>query len=486
MNAALGLAFLQVQGNPRNTTPPPDSVRRAVAALEALRPSTALAGELGFPVIERTPPGAARPLSRFAAWEDWDDPVWSSFSRSYATDPEANFAHRRDAMRWEQVQVLYGLDRVGMLRGDARVLAVATMPDAVIAALSYRVGRVDVFDAAAAPQKPPATPSFWAHGAVCDQRVLSAVAPGTRVEQLQEAAYDVVLFPHGAMFRDGIEVAVAWMRAAEALLRPNGVLVFKSEIAAGQGTHPTFFDAGFLADDGLPFQLAMHTRLCVDGGFDRHLSRATVDRVAPETGPAGSSPFFVTRADGRVLVPALWFVRKRETASEPQWDKLRDWVRNRRLGEQITSLQTGAAGIRDRRGISTRPRECGHVFYGPYLRTSSGSYRAAITVAASGVATNRRISEAVLEAVADGEIIATRFLEPQNLRSGLATLEFEIARATGTGADPILEIRLFSPGGIAVCVTSVDLQLREPRGVPVWPLLPPSGACSTNRELHTI
>jgi len=96
---------------------------------------------------------------------------------------------------------------------------------------------------------------------------------------MEPCAYDAVVFPHGAMFAAGVDGALEAMATAERLLRRDGVLVFKAEIAAGLSPHPKFFDAGLLGKDGLTAHLAAHTRLIADGGFDPRLSQATADRV---------------------------------------------------------------------------------------------------------------------------------------------------------------------------------------------------------------
>ena len=85
-----------------------------------------------------------RPLSRFAAYEDWDDGAWSTFAVPYAVDPRTDDGLSRSAARWEQVHLIYGLDRTKKLVDTARVLVVATMPDPTIAAISWQVERLDV------------------------------------------------------------------------------------------------------------------------------------------------------------------------------------------------------------------------------------------------------------------------------------------------------------------------------------------------------
>jgi hypothetical protein len=304
--------------------------------------------------------------------------VWSTFAIPYAVDPRAEDALSRRAARWEQVHLLYGLDRTKKLIDTARVLVVATMPDPAIAAITGRVGRLDVARVGDCGGAGASSTAFWCAGAPYRSVELKILAAGTRLQQLEPRAYDVVMFPHGAMFAAGFDSALDSMASAERLLRRDGGLVFKAEIAAGAVPHPKFFDAGLRGKNGLTARLAAHTGLIVDGGFDPRLSRATADRAWPQDGPRAGEGYFVTRQDGRILIPSLWFLRRRETAGQTKWGNLRRWLFKRRLGEQIEHMHVGAAGRRDAEGcIETVPGREGHVFFGPYL-----AGRAAGTVSA--------------------------------------------------------------------------------------------------------
>jgi hypothetical protein len=468
-NAALGLAYVQVVGNPRSTAPPPEIAERAAAVLRGLRASELTITELGFPVVDSPAAPGERSLSRFATWEDWDDPAWGSFAAEIA--PDSNLGHRRGAAVWEQVHLLYGLHRCGALGDTARTLVIATLPDPVIAALSRRLGRVDVFEAArATPADAASLRGFWSHEAPYDPQSLNMLAAGTRLDQFDAEAYDAVLFPHGSMFIGGVDGAFAWLRAAEGLLRPNGVLAFKSEIAAGLADHPNFFDGGFVADDGFASELEAWTPFEVEGGFDRVVSRATLDRVAPQDGIFGAEGYFLTRVDGRVLIPGLWFLRKRQFAGSECWDQLRHWRIARRFGEQLGKLLIGPAGMRDANGdIVTRREARGHVFFGPYIRAFAGRYRVLASVTAESAWRVRRISGVVLEAVVAGATVASG-----TLRGGVTRVDFEIAAALAA-SEPLIELRAFSPGGVNIRFTSIDLELVEPSYASTWPSLPVSG-----------
>ena len=459
INAAIGRAYITVVGNPSHDRRLPDPARRALARLEELRPSAVLAPRLGVTVDDEPleKPGD-RPLSRFAAYEDWDDRVWSTFAIPYAVDPRTEDAFSRCAARWEQVHLLYGLDRVDKLTGAARVLVVATMPDPAIAAISWRVGRLEIAGAGECGGTGALSPAFWCAGAPYRPVELNILAAGTRLQQLEPRAYDAVVFPHGSMFAAGFDGALEAMATAERLLRRDGVLVFKAEIAAGASPHPKYFDTGLLGKDGLTARLTAFTELIADGGFDPRLSRATVDRTWPQDGPRSGEAYFLTLEDGRILIPSLWFLRRRETAGQTQWGNLRSWLFERRLGEQIEHLHVGVAGRRDAEGrIETVLGREGHVFFGPYLAMPSGRYRVSVSMRISPGVRYRDASGAVLEVAAGRAILANQAFDRDSVKSGVLTIEFAVSPGQAERGE-VLEFRVYSPSNFAATFTSVDLR----------------------------
>ncbi len=448
-----------VIGNSSGDRRLPDPARRALVRLEELRPFAVLGPRLGLTVGDEPleKPGD-RSLSRFAAYEDWDDRAWSAFAIPYAVDPRAEDGFSRCAARWEQVHLLYGLDRADKLIGAARVLVVATMPDPAIAAISWRVRRLDIAGAGDCSGPGASSPAFWCAGAPYRPADLKVLAAGTRLQQLEPRAYDAVVFPHGAMFAAGFDGALEAMATAERLLRRDGVLVFKAEIAAGAAPHPKFFDTGLLGKDGLTARLAAFTEFVADGGFDPRLSRATIDRTWPQDGPRSGEAYFLTLQDGRILIPSLWFLRRRETTGQTQWGNLRNWLFERRLGEQIEHLHVGAAGRRDAEGcIETVPGREGHVFFGPYLAVPSGRYRVSVRMRISPGVRYRDASGAVLEVAAGRTILASQPFDRNGIKSGVLTIEFAVSPGRVAQGEA-LEIRVHSPSNFAASFTSVDLR----------------------------
>jgi hypothetical protein len=256
----------------------------------------------------------------------------------------------------------------------------------------------------------------------------------------------------------GFSGALEAMATAERLLRRDGVLVFKAEIAAGLSPHPKFFDAGLLGKDGLTAHLAAHTGLIADGGFDARLSRATADRAWPQDGQRPDEAYFLTRRDDRILIPSLWFLRRRETTRQVQWGNRRSWLFERQLGEQIKHLHVGAAGRRDAEGrIETVPGREGHVFSGPYLAVPSGRYRVTVCMQMSPGVRHRHASGAALEAVAGRAILANQAFDRDSMKSGALRMEFVVSPGHAERGED-LEIRVYSPANFAATFTSVDLR----------------------------
>jgi hypothetical protein len=351
--------------------PPPDGPARDPGASQ----------EWGLPISAQLR-ATDRPLSRTIASEDWEDPSWSRF----LDPPPGPFPadeSDRDGGRWERAHLLYGLDRLGKLTPQARLLVIATLPDATIAALSEHAGRVEVFDLAGASERRGAEARlYWTNGALYARQRLSAHEPGTSLDDLDEGGYDAVICPHGSLFSAGAIGIGRLLARIERLTRRDGVVVFKAEIAAGAEPHPYFLDAGLVGADGLACRLEDMTAFAVDGGFDARLSQRTAVSVCPDGGAAPGGGSLLWRERGRIVVPSLWFLRKQGRTSQGGWDEIERWLAARLLGDQMQRLQLGVAGRRDAIGrITSTPGHKGRVFFGPYLALPQGDYEALIGIA---------------------------------------------------------------------------------------------------------
>jgi hypothetical protein len=373
--------------------------------IEALRSSDEYRNLQTVPAaapVAAEPEPPPRPLSGLAAAEDWDDRTWSRFAQAYPSHP-------RDDALWQRVQLLYGLDRSGKLTPAAHVLVAAAKPDSAIAALSEYVGRVEVLDlGGAAPRHAAAARLYWSDGMLYARDRLVPLDPGDPA--LDAGGYDAVIFPNAESLGDGLAGAGAILAAAERVLKPDGMLVFAADIAAGAEPHPFLLDDGLTAAGGLAAHLEEFTGFAIDGGFDARLPPAE-DADPPR------------QYDGRQVRRSLWFLRKCGTTAEEGWRRLEDWLADRVLGEQLHRLQIGAAGRRAGEGaILTVPGRKGHVFYGPYLALPPGRYEASIGFEL-GRTKRGRIA---IDVVAGAETFAIQPLSRRHSGAQLWRIGFEI------------------------------------------------------------
>ncbi len=289
-----------------------------------------------------------------------------------------------DTGLWERAHLIYGLDRMGKLTPSARVLVIATLPDAAIAALSEYVGRVDVLDLAQASARRGAEARlYWSNGALYARDRLFVHEPGTQLDGLGDPAYDAVVCPHGSLFIGGSIGIARLLAAVERVIPSDGVVVFKAEIATGVEPHLDFLDAGLVSDGDLVAQIEAETAFAIEGGFDPRLSLRTASSLPREDQPASGPGYLLWRDHGRVVIPSLWFLRKRGSTPAEGWGRVEQWLASRALGDQTQRMQLGPAGRREEDGrIMAMPGRKGRVFFGPYVALPEGDYEALVGIAA--------------------------------------------------------------------------------------------------------
>jgi hypothetical protein len=409
--------------------------------------------EWGIPISQELPAGD-RPLSRTIACEDWDDGSWSRFLDPHLDRAAANDMIY-DAGLWERAHLIYGLDRMGKLTPSARVLVIATLPDAAIAALSEYVGRVDVLDLAQASARRSAEARlYWSNGALYARDRLFIHEPGTQLDGLGDSAYDAVVCPHGSLFIRGPIGIARLLAGVERVTASDGIVVFKAEIATGVEPHLDFLDAGLVGDGDLAAQVEAATAFAIEGGFDPRLSSRTASSLLREDQPASGPGYLLWRDHGRVVIPSLWFLRKRGSTPAGGWGRVEQWLASRALGDQTQRLQLGPAGRRDEDGrIVAMPGRKGRVFFGPYIALPEGDYEALIGIAAPAKPIRRKLAIDVVAGERNLEYDRT-WLDGSG--GTVVRIRFKVPPIQGSKDRDRVEIRA-SSSGMAAAFTEIRL-----------------------------
>ena len=101
--------------------------------------------ELRFPL---QPPGSTRgTLCKLCTASDWDDPEWRADAELISWDPSGPGFHLRSRFIWEQVQLLYGLRRLGAVHPQARGLAFGAGRGPLLWALANEIALLTAADA---------------------------------------------------------------------------------------------------------------------------------------------------------------------------------------------------------------------------------------------------------------------------------------------------------------------------------------------------
>lgn len=343
----------------------------------ALRNAARLRPELALPPAGR-PPGPPR-LCKLAAAEDWEDESWWNWFRRFKTD-YASFPLDADGGRivdedglnqlysyfkrsrgvWERVQYLYGLDRLGLLDGAARVLVAGRAPDDFPLFLTGHAARVEVVDlgeraAGYAARVAGGQLDLWLSQPQHFHRNRLAVHHGGLADVPEDAAWDAVVAMQGAAFLPGLPDFLAW---ADARLRTGGVLALATEIrlnaqgpdngTAGIVGWPVSMLGGDGPDekglgDGFAALLARHTGLEVLGPVDASFSDATLDRLIITGAPDAANPHFVARTGADLHATAVWFCRKTAATPAAGWHRLAEALPRQPMAEAHQSAAAASS-----------------------------------------------------------------------------------------------------------------------------------------------
>ncbi|NUB05028.1 glycosyltransferase family 4 protein [Azospirillum sp. Vi22] len=350
------LALLDWPGAARSEGVPEETLARIREAALRHRNARRLRPRLRITAMER-PDGPPR-LAKLAVSEDWEDPAWFAWAQRFKTncgtfhvsaaDNITDFEALRDDDRlnhvysyfkrsrgtWERVHLLYGLDRLGLLDGTARMLAISTAIDGFYLALTEWVSHVDVLDigpgaAARAGRAATGELDTWLLKPRLFHRDRIAIhhgLPGAHFagpDFAGDRPWDAVLLLQDTIFDPAAGDVLAW---ADERLADGGILAVMGRMRLDSGTDVAGLGPE-LAGDGLAALFAQHTGFELLGGFDASLSDATLDRLVRIGAPGAENPHLVALTSDTLHASVVWFCRKAGPTAPGGWAQLAEALR---------------------------------------------------------------------------------------------------------------------------------------------------------------
>ncbi|QCO20015.1 glycosyltransferase (plasmid) [Azospirillum brasilense] len=342
------LALLDWPGAARSEGVSEETLARLRDAALRHRNARRLRPRLRITAMER-PDGPPR-LAKLAASEDWEDPAWFAWAQRFKTncgtfhvsaaDNIPDFEALRDDERlnhvysyfkrsrgtWERVHLLYGLDRLGLLDGTARMLAISTAIDGFYLALTEWVSHVDVLDigpgaATRAGRAAAGELDTWLLKPRLFRRDRIAIhhgLPEAAGQRSGDTPWNAVLLLQDAVFDRNADGLLAW---ADERLADGGILAVMGRLRLDGGTDVAGL-APDLAGEGLATLFQRHTGFELLGGFDSSLSDATLDRLVRTGAPGAENPHLVALTGDTLHAPVVWFCRKTGPTAPGGWTRL--------------------------------------------------------------------------------------------------------------------------------------------------------------------
>lgn len=178
----------------------------------------------------------------------WDNPEWVSLLRSLQTIPTDKLSMHRKA--YEFTQTLFGLERLGWLREDARILSVAAGHEALLYWLANRIGYLVASDRYEAEWKAARAgegnadvvkrPEDFAPFPYRKDRLVFAKMDG-RSLGFRDGSFDVAYSLSSIEHFGGFEGARDAVDEMARVVAPGGLVVVATEyLLSGPRTHETF------------------------------------------------------------------------------------------------------------------------------------------------------------------------------------------------------------------------------------------------------
>jgi SAM-dependent methyltransferase len=242
----------------------------------------------------------------------WDDPEWLDVQRTLDLPPGDDQLHRK---RFEWVQCVYGLERLGALGPDKLVLGVGAGHERVLFYLANRSALTigtDLYtgaftDSPAAEADPDFVrhPERYAPFPYRQDHLEVLRADGTRLP-FKAGAFDVVYSLSSIEHFGGHQAAAVAMREMARVLRPGGIACVATELVLAGGEHPEFFT---------PEALQRHVveasgLVAVERLHQRPLPQAMLDDPVWLDGDLYRSPHLVLGRDRHRWTSVVLFLRK--------------------------------------------------------------------------------------------------------------------------------------------------------------------------------
>ena len=186
-------------------------------------------------------------LNRLCGPDAWADPAWLMVNPALRL-PDGDHRYHRKAFEW--THCAYGLEQLGALRGDARVLGVAAGHECLLYYLANRVGRVVAVDlyrgAFSGGLATEADPMFlhapWTYAPFPYRTDALTPMPADALHlPFADASFDVVFSLSSIEHFGGHGGSARGMREMARVLRSGGVLCVATEWILAGGDDAEFF-----------------------------------------------------------------------------------------------------------------------------------------------------------------------------------------------------------------------------------------------------
>lgn len=421
--------------------------------VERLAVVTAPAPELSGLAQDDSPVPQAVAGSGLGTLASWNDAAWLAQARRVSTSgPRGSVL--RNGWIWERAQILTAISPLVTSRKSLRALVVAEHPDILVAVLANDLGTVEVGDVRSllgeeAPRL--RTIADYAAGCFVGSGSVKIVDLGRPLD----GNYDLIVLPHSALFRATVPGAAPLLAKLRPHLADGGTLVIAGEVAvlgAGRAGRPALAVYG---EDGLAHALAAAANLTLQGDARFRISKRDAALVGTAEDLDNGRPVLGLRRGEEVFWPAVWLFTARGAPAPDLGARLKSQMASLVIGNITSALGLTERARREGQGIvGLTGRGAGHIFFGPYIRLPSGSFKASIEIATTGDP-----GKLTGEVCIGAEIVAQQEIKPSGSRRGSRhglELPFEVSQRDAEAGAPC-EIRLWSEGKSEVVVSSVSI-----------------------------